>query len=55
MAPIDEDRAPDGFDKHPPLGLAGTGTTGVTDRGTGNAAIYDALGRRWYAGFKARF
>ncbi len=43
------------FDKHPPLGLAGTGTGGVTDRGTGNAAIYDALGRRWYAGFKARF
>lgn len=43
------------FDKHPPLGLAGTGTTGVTDRGTGNAAIYDVLGRRWYAGFKARF
>jgi len=42
------------FDKHPPLGLAGTGTTGVTDRGTGNAAIYDVLGRRWYAGFKAR-
>jgi outer membrane receptor protein involved in Fe transport len=43
------------FDKHPPLGLSGTGTTGITDRGTGNAAIYDALGRRWYAGFKARF
>jgi outer membrane receptor protein involved in Fe transport len=43
------------FDKHPPLGLAGTGTTGITDRGTGNAAIYDVLGRRWYAGFKARF
>jgi len=42
------------FDKHPPLGLAGTGTTGVTDRGTGNAAIYDVLGRRWYAGFKAQ-
>ena len=43
------------FDKHPPLGLSGTGTTGITDRGTGNAAIYDALGRRWYAGFKAQF
>ena len=43
------------FDKHPPFGLAGTGTGGTTDRGTGNAAIYDALGRRWYAGFKAKF
>ncbi|HEY0628138.1 MAG TPA: TonB-dependent receptor, partial [Sphingomicrobium sp.] len=43
------------FDKHPPLGLAGTGTTGITDRGTGNAAIYDAKGRFIYAGFKAQF
>jgi len=43
------------LDTHPPLGLSGTGTTGITDRGTGNAAIYDALGRRWYAGFRAQF
>jgi outer membrane receptor protein involved in Fe transport len=43
------------FDKHPPLGLSGTGTSGITDRGTGNAAIYDAKGRMLYAGFKAQF
>ncbi len=43
------------LDKHPPLGLSGTGTTGITDRGTGNAAIYDAKGRFVYAGFKAQF
>jgi outer membrane receptor protein involved in Fe transport len=40
---------------HPPLGLAGTGTGGITDRGTGNAAIYDVRGRTFYAGFKAAF
>jgi outer membrane receptor protein involved in Fe transport len=41
---------------HPPLGLSGTGTTGTGgDRGTGNAAIYDAFGRKVYAGFRARF
>ncbi|HVF83810.1 MAG TPA: TonB-dependent receptor [Sphingomicrobium sp.] len=43
------------LDTHPPLGLSGTGTTGITDRGTGNAAIYDAFGRKAYAGFRARF
>lgn len=43
------------FDKHAPLGLAGTGTTGITDRGTGNAAIYEAFGRKLYAGFRAKF
>ena len=41
------------LDTHPPLGLSGTGTTGITDRGTGNAAIYDAKGRFLYAGFKS--
>ncbi|MET0309097.1 MAG: TonB-dependent receptor [Sphingomonas sp.] len=41
---------------HPPYGLSGTGTTGTAgDRGTGNAAIYDAFGRKVYAGFRARF
>ena len=43
------------FNTHPPLGLAGTGTSGTTDRGTGNAAIYDALGRVFYIGAKAKF
>jgi outer membrane receptor protein involved in Fe transport len=43
------------LDTHPPLGLAGTGTGGITDRGTGNAAIYDARGRYFYGGFKANF
>jgi outer membrane receptor protein involved in Fe transport len=40
---------------HAPLGLAGTGTGGTTDRGTGNAAIYDALGRVFYFGAKVKF
>jgi hypothetical protein len=43
------------FDTHAPFGLAGTGTTGITDRGTGNASIYDAFGRKLYAGFRAKF
>jgi outer membrane receptor protein involved in Fe transport len=44
------------LDTFPPLGLAGTGTGGAGgDRGTGNAAIYDVMGRTFYAGFKARF
>ena len=43
------------FDKHAPLGLAGTGTTGITDRGTGNAAIYEAFGRKLFAGFRVKF
>jgi outer membrane receptor protein involved in Fe transport len=44
------------LDTHPPFGLSGTGTTGTAgDRGTGNAAIYDAFGRKVYGGFRARF
>lgn len=44
------------LDTYPPLGLTGTGTGGAGgDRGTGNAAIYEAQGRRVYAGFKANF
>jgi outer membrane receptor protein involved in Fe transport len=44
------------LDTHPPLGLAGTGAAGTGgDRGTGTAAIYDAFGRKLYAGFRARF
>jgi outer membrane receptor protein involved in Fe transport len=40
----------------PPLGLSGSGTGGAgADRGTGNAAIYEALGRTFYAGVRARF
>jgi outer membrane receptor protein involved in Fe transport len=45
------------LDTFPPLGLAGTGTGGAGsgDRGTGNAAIYDSMGRTFYAGFKVRY
>ena len=44
------------LDTRPPLGLSGTGTLGTGgDRGTGTAAIYDAFGRKVYAGFRARF
>ena len=46
------------FDKRAPFGLTATGGTGTTDRaggGLGNAAIYDAFGRKLYAGFRARF
>ncbi|PSJ43537.1 TonB-dependent receptor domain-containing protein [Allosphingosinicella deserti] len=40
----------------PPLGLTGTGTGGAGgDRGTGNASIFEALGRTFYAGVRARF
>ncbi len=40
----------------PPLGVTGTGTGGAGgDRGTGNAAIYETQGRRFFAGFRARF
>jgi outer membrane receptor protein involved in Fe transport len=42
------------LDTHPPFGLTGTGSA-VADRGTGTAAIYDAFGRRVYAGVRARF
>ena len=44
---------------HPPLGLSGTGAGGTagdrSDRSAGNAAIYDAYGRKVYVGVKARF
>ena len=44
------------LDTLPPLGLTGTGTGGAGgDRGTGNAAIYEPLGRTFYAGLRARF
>jgi outer membrane receptor protein involved in Fe transport len=40
----------------PPLGLTGTGLGGAGgDRGTGTAAIYEAMGRTFYAGVRARF
>ena len=42
------------LDTHAPLGLSGTGTVSA-DRGTGNASIYDAFGRKLYAGVRARF
>jgi outer membrane receptor protein involved in Fe transport len=47
------------FDKRAPFGLSGTGVIGATgdrgDRFSGNASIYDAFGRKLYAGFRARF
>jgi outer membrane receptor protein involved in Fe transport len=42
------------LDTHPPFGLTGTGNA-TADRGGGTAAIYDAFGRRVYAGVRARF
>jgi outer membrane receptor protein involved in Fe transport len=42
------------LDTHPPFGLTGTGNA-TADRGGGTAAIYDAFGRRMYAGVRARF
>ena len=42
------------LDRHPPYGLSGTGNNSQ-DRGTGTAAIYDAFGRKFYAGVRARF
>jgi outer membrane receptor protein involved in Fe transport len=42
------------LDTHPPFGLSGTGNA-AGDRGGGTAAIYDAFGRKVYAGFRARF
>ena len=42
------------LDTHPPFGLTGTGNA-AGDRGGGQAAIYDAFGRKVYAGFRARF
>jgi outer membrane receptor protein involved in Fe transport len=44
------------LDTYPPLGLTGTGTGGAGgDRGTGNAAIFETMGRTFYAGVRARF
>jgi len=40
------------LDRHPPFGLAATGA-GVG--GNGSAAIYDALGRKFYGGIKVRY
>ena len=45
------------LDTHPPFGLSGTGSA-VADRvgqAAGIAAIYDAFGRKVFAGFRARF
>ena len=45
------------LDTHPPFGISGTGSA-VADaatRANATAAIYDAFGRKVYAGFRARF
>jgi len=45
------------LDTHPPYGISGTGSN-VADsanRANATAAIYDAFGRKVYAGFRARF
>ena len=41
------------FDEDPPLLYAGL-PGGSADYGT-NTGVYDAIGRRWYAGFRANF
>ena len=41
------------LDTHPPLGQTGTGGA-AADRGGGQSAIYDAFGRKVYAGFRVR-
>jgi hypothetical protein len=41
------------FDRHPPLGITGTGTGPVAT--IGNAGIYDVFGRRFYGGIKVRY
>ena len=45
------------LDTHPPYGLSGTGspTADSASRANATAAIYDAFGRKVYAGFRARF
>ena len=45
------------LDTHPPYGLSGTGsaTADAATRANATAAIYDAFGRKVYAGFRARF
>jgi outer membrane receptor protein involved in Fe transport len=40
------------FDKHAPFGLAATGAGPIA---AGSAAIYDALGRKFYGGIKVRY
>lgn len=41
------------FDKAPPLIVSGLGSDGNT--GTETASNYDAIGRRWYTGFRVQF
>ena len=41
------------FDRHPPLGLTGTGSGPLA--GVGNAGIYDVFGRRFFGGVKVRY
>jgi outer membrane receptor protein involved in Fe transport len=41
------------FDRHPPLGITGTGTGPVAT--IGNAGIYDVFGRKFYGGIKVRY
>jgi len=41
------------FDRHPPLGITGTGTGPVAT--IGNAGIYDVFGRRFFGGIKVRY
>ncbi len=45
------------LDTHPPYGISGTGSNvaDAASRANATAAIYDAFGRRVYAGFRARF
>jgi outer membrane receptor protein involved in Fe transport len=43
------------LDTHPPFGLTGTGNATADRGGGGTAAIYDAFGRKFYAGVRARF
>jgi outer membrane receptor protein involved in Fe transport len=45
-------------DRHPPFastGLQASVIPGVADNGTGGTAIYDVVGRRFYAGISAKF
>ncbi|HEY0627920.1 MAG TPA: TonB-dependent receptor [Sphingomicrobium sp.] len=43
------------FDTVPPLGLQGNGERSGSTSTTQGTAIYESFGRRFYAGFKARF
>ncbi|HVR90858.1 MAG TPA: TonB-dependent receptor [Novosphingobium sp.] len=42
------------LDTHAPFGVTGTGSL-TADRGGGTGAIYDAFGRKFYTGVRARF